>query len=71
MNTKILEKLGKRLKQIRLDSNLTQEVLAEKLNIHPTYIGKLEGGKNNPSVLLMYKFARIFKLELKDLFDFK
>ncbi len=71
MNTKILEKLGKRLKSLRLDRNLTQEFLTEKVGVHPTYIGKIENGKNNPSVLLVYKIARAFKLEIKDMFDFE
>ena len=45
MNTKILENLGKKLREIRKGKGLTQEQLAEKVSIHPTYVGKLEGGK--------------------------
>ena len=71
MNTKILVKLGKKLKEIRLENKLTQEVLAEKVGIHPTYVGKLEKGKNNPSVMLLYKFAKVNNVNLKDLFDFE
>ena len=48
MNTKILEHLGQQLRKIRLEKAFTQEVLAEKVGIHPTYVGKLESGKNNP-----------------------
>ena len=71
MNTKILEKLGKNLKSLRLDKKFTQEELAEKVGVHPTYIGKLEGGKNNPSAMLLYKISRALDTNLKDLFDFK
>lgn len=70
MNTKILEKLGKRLKHLRLERNLTQEMLAEKVGIHPTYVGKLESGKNNPSMLLVYKISRVLGIELDELFHF-
>lgn len=70
MNTKILERLGRKLKNARLNKNLTQEELAEKVGIHPTYVGKLESGKNNPSVMLVYKISRALKIELKELFDF-
>lgn len=71
MNTKILQKLGKNIKKFRLNNNLTQEFLAEKVGIHPTYVGKLESGKNNPSVLLMYKISNAFGISIRDLFDFE
>lgn len=71
MNTKILTKLGKKLKEVRIKNNLTQELLAEKIGIHPTYVGKLENGKNNPSIMLLYKFAKANNVKLMDLFDFE
>ena len=71
MNTKILERLGKKLKYYRLNKTYTQEKLAEKIGVHPTYIGKLESGKNNPSVMLLYKISRALEVKLKDLFDFE
>lgn len=70
MNTKILENLGKSLKKIRLQQNMTQEALAEKVNIHPTYVGKLESGKNNPSVKLLFKIARALDSRLPEIFEF-
>ena len=45
MNIKVLEKLGLNIKKYRLAQGFTQETLAEKIGIHPTYVGKLEGGK--------------------------
>ena len=71
MNTKILKKLGIRLKELRQEKNLTQETLAEILDIHPTYVGKLENGKNNPSVMMIYKFSRALNVDIKELFDFQ
>ena len=70
MNTKILERLGKRLKEIRLDKELTQEALAEMVKIHPTYVGKLETGKSNPSVKLLFKLSRALDVKLSDIFSF-
>ncbi len=69
MNTKILIRLGKKLKETRKDAGYTQEKLAEKLGIHPTYVGKLEAGKNNPSFLLLYRISKALKIKLRDLFD--
>lgn len=70
MNTKILQRIGKQIKYLRNRANLTQEVLAEKIGVHQTYIGKIESGKSNPSALLLYKISRALKTELKELFDF-
>lgn len=70
MNTKILEKLGQNLKKYRLKKGLTQEFLAEKVGIHPTYVGKLESGKNNPSIKMLYKITLTLEIKLPELFDF-
>ncbi|MBP3821549.1 helix-turn-helix transcriptional regulator [bacterium] len=70
MNTKILSNLGNKLKILRKQKGLTQEQLAEKVNVHPTYIGKIESGKNNISVLLLFKISRALDVKLLDIFDF-
>lgn len=70
MNTKILENLGKKLKEIRKDKSLTQEELAEKVSIHLTYVGKLESGKNNVSIKMLFKISRALKVKLSDIFEF-
>ncbi|MBQ2984049.1 MAG: helix-turn-helix transcriptional regulator [Candidatus Gastranaerophilales bacterium] len=70
MNTKVLEKLGKTLKNIRIEKGLTQEALAEKVGIHPTYVGKLESGKNNVSIKMLFKISRALNTKLYDIFDF-
>ena len=66
----INKQLGLNLKKYRLEKGLTQENLAEKVGIHPTYVGKLEGGKNNPSTKMLYKITRALGITLSDLFDF-
>ncbi|MFI3300025.1 MAG: helix-turn-helix transcriptional regulator [Candidatus Gastranaerophilales bacterium] len=70
MNTKVLVNLGKNLKKIRLENGLTQEVLAEKVGVHPTYVGKIEIGKCNPSVKILFKFSRALNTNLNHIFDF-
>ena len=70
MNTKILIRLGKQLKIIRKEKGLTQEQLAEKVGIHPTYVGKLEGGKSNPSTLLLFKISIALDVKLSKIFEF-
>ncbi len=43
-------KLGFEIKQARLAANLSQEQLAELLNVDRTYISFLESGKRSPSL---------------------
>lgn len=70
MNTKIRERFGKRLKELRESKDLTQEELAAIVNVHQTYIGKLETGKSNPSLLLIYKITKALDVSLYKFFEF-
>jgi transcriptional regulator with XRE-family HTH domain len=42
-------RLGKALKAVRTGQGLTQEDLAAKAGLHPTYISDIERGARNPS----------------------
>ena len=44
----ILKKLGKRIKEERKKANLTQEKLAELVDLSTDYIGYIERGKQTP-----------------------
>ena len=70
MNTKILIKLGERIKFYRLKCGLTQEKLAEKVGVHQTYIGKLEIDKINASVKTLFIISRALGIKLSDIFSF-
>lgn len=70
MNTNILKNLGSNIKKFRKEKGFTQEVLAEKVNIHPTYVGKIESGKNNISIMMLYKISRALNVRLSEIFDF-
>lgn len=70
MNTKVLKNFGKNLKRYRLQNNLTQEELADIINVHQTYIGKLELGMINPSLLKIFLITRALNIKLSELFDF-
>ncbi len=70
MCKEFIHNLGKNIKKHRINANLTQKNLAQIVGIHPTYVGKLEAGKNNPSLILMFKIARAMKIKLVDILDF-
>ena len=62
-----LVNFGKRLREFREQMNLSQEKFAEKTGFHRTYIGTLERGETNPSLLTLYKLAQALNIEPKDL----
>lgn len=54
--------LASRIKQLRLSKNLTQDKLAELMNVEKTNISKWENSKNAPSKELLQKLADIFEV---------
>ena len=51
---------GERLKQLRLENNLTQETLAEKLQIVKSTITKYEKNTREPEFEILIKIADFF-----------
>lgn len=68
MQTK--ELLGLKIKELRKQKKLTQEQLAEKLNLDAGYISKLEVGRNFPTIGTLEKIANVLNVELYELFQF-
>jgi putative transcriptional regulator len=56
---------------LREHNNLTQQNLAEKVNVSRQTIISLESGRYNPSIFLAYKIAGVFNLTIEDVFIFK
>ena len=55
---------GKRIKQLRQEMNLSQEQLAEKLNVSQNMIAKIECGLRRPSVDFLIELAEFFETSL-------
>jgi transcriptional regulator with XRE-family HTH domain len=54
---KIKQKLGKALKDARLEKRFSQEVLAKKVGLQPAYLSQIETGRIFPSFSLLTKLA--------------
>ena len=54
----VLDKLGLNLRKQREARELTQEKLAERANLDPTYISGIERGLRNPGIKNVAKLAR-------------
>ncbi|AKN29321.1 transcriptional regulator [Clostridium carboxidivorans P7] len=60
-----------KIKQLRENFNLTQQDLAEKVDVSRQTIISLENGKYNPSILLAHKIAKSFNLSIEEIFIFE
>lgn len=60
-----------RLEQIRKEKGITQEELADALEVSRQTIGSLENGRYNPSIILAYKIAKYFDLTIEEIFIYK
>lgn len=61
--------LGKKVRFYRKLNHLTQEKLAEKAELAPSYISDVERGQVNISVDALQRIAKAFGIGLRDLFD--
>lgn len=64
----ILKKFGDRLRLLRLQKNLSQEDLAHLSNLDRSYIGGVERGIRNISLLNVSKIATALDVEIRDFF---
>jgi len=66
MNTKDrnLIKIGNNIKKIRKKENLSQEELAFKADLHRTYIGSVERGERNITILNLIKISESLRVDL-------
>ena len=69
MNTKQL--LGKRLKELRKQKGLSQERLAELVEIEPTSLSNIENGRNYPLFTTLEKILAILEVDFIDVFKFQ
>jgi transcriptional regulator with XRE-family HTH domain len=65
---KTLRQFGKRIRQYRLARGLSQEELAEKANLHRTYIGAVERGERNASLKSILRIAKALEVSLEEVF---
>lgn len=64
------KQIGQKLKFLRIGANLSQEKLAELLDVHIQAIGKVETGKIFISEKVLIKACKFFKVEPKYFFDY-
>ena len=61
-------KLHNRIREYRARDNMKQEELAELVGVRRETIGRLEMNKYNPSLILALEIARVFKVNVEQIF---
>lgn len=64
-----LPKIGTFLKELRKEKGLTQEQLAETLNVSRRTVSRWETGSNLPDLDLLVEMADLYQVELRELLD--
>ena len=65
--SKFLSTFGRNLARIRSALPMTQEKLAELVDVHPRYVQKLEGGTAHPSLMVLRRIRKSLGCEWNDL----
>ena len=59
--------LGEAIRRRRLKMGLTQEQLAERADLHWTYISGIERGRRNVSIVNLHHIAVALEVKVRDL----
>lgn len=65
----LLAKIGSTIASKRRELNLTQENLAYMADIDRTYVGYVENGKQNITVLMLNRFAKALNININSFFN--
>jgi transcriptional regulator with XRE-family HTH domain len=66
---KFFREMGFRLRALREAREWTQAELARRCGLHKAYIGFVERGERNVSLINLRKIARVLRVRLSDLFE--
>lgn len=64
----IKEKLGKKIRELRIQKKLSQEKFSLQIDMDRTYLASVENGKRNISINNLCKIATGLNITLEELF---
>ena len=63
--------IGENIRHLRQEKGITQEALAEKMNVTAASVSKWERGTAIPDALLFPELAKIFQVSIDALFGYE
>ena len=70
MANEILKLVGQRIRSLRKERGMSQEQLGEKGGFHYSYIGQVERGEKNVSLLNLAKISAALEVSLSQVFTY-
>lgn len=64
----IVVQFGERVRELRKEKEISQEELADRAGVHRTYIGMIERGEKNITIVNIQKIAKALGVGIKELF---
>ncbi|ONK21710.1 hypothetical protein BLX87_20780 [Bacillus sp. VT-16-64] len=61
--------VGKRIKSLREQANMSGRLLAEKTNLDPSQISKIEKGVSKPSLDALERICKVLNISLSEFFS--
>ena len=68
---KILIAFGERVRQLRKEKGISQEELSFRADLHRTYIGMIERGEKNITLINIEKIAKALEISIDKLMNLK
>jgi len=65
----IRKRFGKRVKALREANGWSQEELADRADLHRTYISAVERAVRNPTLTVIERIAKALKISMAELFS--
>ena len=63
------KKIGSFLRELRTEKGLTQEQLAEKLNVSSRTVSRWENGNNMPDLSIVVELADFYEIDIRELLN--
>jgi XRE family aerobic/anaerobic benzoate catabolism transcriptional regulator len=64
-----LEKVGRRVRELREERGLTRRLLANRADVSERYLGQLETGEGNVSIMLLRRLALVLNVPISELLE--
>lgn len=65
---KLIQSIGEKIRNRRLEINLSQEKLCYDANIPRNQVGRIERGEINTTIITLQKICKALKIEIRELF---
>lgn len=62
---------GAHIRKLRIERGMSQEQLAERAQVHRTYIGMLERGEKNATITTLVKISTALNVSINQLFSWE